>query len=42
VLYAPGVSRFDYQDVTIFGRAVETRPDHLLIVAPTRASRGGA
>jgi hypothetical protein len=33
VLYAPGVSRFDYQEVTIFGRAAETRPDHLLIIA---------
>ena len=33
VLYAPGVSRFDYQERTIFGRTVETRPDHLLIVA---------
>jgi len=33
VLYAPGVSRFDYQEVTIFGRSNETRPDHLLIVA---------
>ncbi len=33
VLYAPGVSRFDYQEVTILGRTVETRPDHLLIVA---------
>jgi hypothetical protein len=27
------VSRFDYQERTIFGRTVETRPDHLLIVA---------
>ena len=33
VLYAPGVSRFDYQEATIFGRLSETRPDHWLIVA---------
>ncbi len=33
VLYAPGVSRLDYQEETVFGRLVETRPDHLLIVA---------
>jgi hypothetical protein len=33
VLYAPGVSRFDYQQRTVFDRVAETRPDHLLIVA---------
>jgi len=32
-LYAPGVSRFDYQLITRFNRLQETRPDHLLIVA---------
>jgi hypothetical protein len=42
VLYAPGREPLRLPGVTIFGRAAETRPDHLLIVARTRGSRGGA